>query len=603
MLADLRSLRPSLVCIAAALAVSCVTACGGGSGGEESKDAGHPDAATTADSKAPGDGAAGGDSTLPQESGVDATIDTGAIAETGGVDSGAADSEPVDTGIVDTGTLDTGTLDTGTVEDTGAPDAFMPPILDTGTAPDTSVTDTGAADTAVADTNPADALAADSAPIDSAVADATEAGPGDAAGADSTVSDGASADAATDATDATVPQEAGGYTIGGTVTGLAGGDSFQIEDNGTDAIFVSQDGRFTFPTALASGAMYVVKVVANPQTPAAETCVVTNGTGTVGSSNVTDISINCTINGYTLGGTVYGLAAGTQLVLEDGTSSTAVVNGNGSASQTFQMSALVTPSGSYDVTVPTQPTGQLCYIPNPTGTASNNVSSIIVKCRTGLVAYYPFDEGSGTTMLDVTGNGNNGLHDATYVAGATPTTGTALAFNGSQGGTVNGNAAFTWGANNADYTVDYWLLTNVVQTDGNWTTIFHKSDPSGGNCCSDWQRSPAQWFYPNSLIMHCPMATATNGNNAAVPCSSTPIAIQTWTHFATVHDSSMTAEVVYINGVLANTIALGDTTVGGTGILFLATGPGGYDNLNGNLDEVRIYNRVLSQAEVQADMQ
>ena len=28
-----------------------------------------------------------------------------------------------------------------------------------------------------------------------------------------------------------------------------------------------------------------------------------------------------------------------------------------------------------------------------------------------LIAYYPFDEGSGTTSADVTGNGNNGTFD------------------------------------------------------------------------------------------------------------------------------------------------------------------------------------------------
>jgi hypothetical protein len=99
------------------------------------------------------------------------------------------------------------------------------------------------------------------------------------------------------------------------------------------------------------------------------------------------------------------------------------------------------------------------------------------------------------------------------------------------------------------------------------------------------------------------MSTAGNGNNAAVPCSATPITISTWTHFATVHSSAMDAEVVYVNGNLVNTITLNDTTVGGTGMMFFANGPGGYDNLNGNLDEVRIYSRALSQTEVQADMQ
>jgi hypothetical protein len=509
---------------------------------------------------------------------MDATVESGAPPPDSGTvtDSAMEDSNVADTNVADTGVADTNVEDTSVADtSTGAGD--------TGTSGDSSAVDSNAADTEVADTG---------------AADAAEVGPSDtgtpADAADGSMADTDTAEAAADAGTT--------YTIGGTVTGLVAGDSFAIKDNGSDNIFISTNGAFTFPTALPTGSMYAVTVVANPVTPTSETCVVTFGTGTVAMGNVTTVDIACTINGYTLSGTVYGLTGGTSLGLQNGASSLSV-NGSGTASQTFQLPGLVAPGGTYDVTVASQPAGQVCYVSNPTGTANGNISSLVVKCRTGLVAYYPFDEGSGSIMTDATGNGNNGSHNGTYVAGATPTSGTALAFNGSQGGTVTGNAAFTWGGANADYTVDYWLLTNVVATDGNWTTILHKSDPGGGNCCGGWERSPAQWFYPNSLQMHCPMSTTTNGNNAAVQCTVSPVSLSTWTHFAAVHDGVGMNELVYINGALVSTISLGDTTVGGTGIMYFASGPGGYDNLNGNLDEVRVYNRALSQAEIQADMQ
>lgn len=46
----------------------------------------------------------------------------------------------------------------------------------------------------------------------------------------------------------------------------------------------------------------------------------------------------------------------------------------------------------------------------------------------GLVAYWDFDEGSGTIAKDKSGNGNDGtIHGATYVNGRY---GKALSFNG-----------------------------------------------------------------------------------------------------------------------------------------------------------------------------
>ncbi len=554
-------------CVVVPLGLASVSGCSGTSGVAAPEDGGHDSGVAHDSSTGMPDRGAPDSTAPPQDSGIgqdsaapDSTVDSGVVTDSEAVDSGIADSAP-----------DTNLLDSN--------------------VPDTNAADSNVVDSNVADTGLADSNVADTAVADTSVGDAAEAGAADSGMAvDSAIPDGST------------EASAGTYTIGGIVTGLAPGDSLEIEDNGGDSTFVAHNGAFTFPTALATGQTYTVTVLANPQTPTSETCNVTVGMGTVGMSNVTDVVITCTVNGYTLGGNIYGLATGASVSLQNGGGMVAVT-GDGSASQPFQFSALVPPGGSYDVTVAAQPSNQICYVSNPTGTPVNNVSSLVVKCRTGLVAYYPFDEGSGTTMHDVTGNGNDGLHNASYVPGATATSGTALAFNGSQGGTVTGNAAFTWGAANADYTVDYWLLTNVVATNGNWTTIFHKSDATGGNFGVGWERSPAEWFYPNSLLMHCPMSTAGNSNNAAVQCSPTPITIQQWTHFAAIHSGAMTAEVVYINGVLANTIPLADTSVGGPGILFLATGPGGYNNLNGNLDEVRIYSRALSQAEIQADMQ
>jgi 6-phosphogluconolactonase (cycloisomerase 2 family) len=71
---------------------------------------------------------------------------------------------------------------------------------------------------------------------------------------------------------------------------MPGGVSLQLSNNGTDAVTISANGSFAFPTPLGSGAGYSVTIASQP---AGETCVVTNGAGTVAESNVTTIAISC----------------------------------------------------------------------------------------------------------------------------------------------------------------------------------------------------------------------------------------------------------------------------------------------------------------------
>jgi uncharacterized protein YkwD len=82
---------------------------------------------------------------------------------------------------------------------------------------------------------------------------------------------------------------ASSYSIGGTVSGLNG--SVALALNGA-AQSVSSDGSFIFNTALATGTAYTV-TVSTP--PSGETCTVGNGTGTVGSSSVNNVTVSCSV--------------------------------------------------------------------------------------------------------------------------------------------------------------------------------------------------------------------------------------------------------------------------------------------------------------------
>jgi Putative esterase len=92
----------------------------------------------------------------------------------------------------------------------------------------------------------------------------------------------------------------GPYTVGGTVSGLASGGTVVLQDNGGNDLSVTASGAFTFSTALAAGAAYNVTVKTSPL---GQTCTVANGTGTVGSANVTNVAVTCATSGGGSGGT------------------------------------------------------------------------------------------------------------------------------------------------------------------------------------------------------------------------------------------------------------------------------------------------------------
>jgi CHRD domain len=75
------------------------------------------------------------------------------------------------------------------------------------------------------------------------------------------------------------------YTVGGTLAGTGG---VVMKLNGAGDITVAGPGTFTFAGGITSGTAYTVTATA-PQN-----CTVANGTGTMGSANVTNVVVTCT---------------------------------------------------------------------------------------------------------------------------------------------------------------------------------------------------------------------------------------------------------------------------------------------------------------------
>ncbi len=162
------------------------------------------------------------------------------------------------------------------------------------------------------------------------------------------------------------------YSVGGTVSGLSG--TVVLQDNGGDNLSVSANGAFTFATQVAGGAAYKATVLTNP---AGQTCTVTNGSGTIGTANVTNVAVTCTTNVYSVGGTVSGLSG--PVVLQDNGGDNLSVSANGS----FTFATSLVTGATYKVTVLTNPAGQTCTVATGSGTIKTaNITNVAVTCNT-----------------------------------------------------------------------------------------------------------------------------------------------------------------------------------------------------------------------------
>ncbi len=222
------------------------------------------------------------------------------------------------------------------------------------------------------------------------------------------------------------------YTVGGTVSGLASGNSVVLRNNGGDDKTVSANGSYTFGTALSDGSSYDVTVYTQPTTPN-QTCVVSNGSGTISGGNVTNVNVSCTTDTYTVGGTVSGLASGNSVVLQNDGGDDETVSGNGS----YTFDTALSDGSSYSVTVYQQPTSpdQTCTVSNGSGTLSGgNVTNVNVSCTTDTYTV------GGTVSGLASGNSvvlrNNGGDDETVSANGSYTFDTALADGSSYSVTV-----------------------------------------------------------------------------------------------------------------------------------------------------------------------
>ena len=185
--------------------------------------------------------------------------------------------------------------------------------------------------------------------------------------------------------DFTIPAATNTYPVGGTLSGLLGQPVTLHLSTGQDLV-AAANGAFAFPIPLANGTAYAVTVGANPTAPA-QTCNVTNGSGSVAGAPVSNVIVSCAsapLANYTVGGTVSGLDAGNSLTLRMNGSVDVTVSANGA----FTFPASLADGSVYTVLVATQPASGTCHLGNNSGTVVHaNVTDIHVTCPGGTTTY------------------------------------------------------------------------------------------------------------------------------------------------------------------------------------------------------------------------
>jgi hypothetical protein len=221
------------------------------------------------------------------------------------------------------------------------------------------------------------------------------------------------------------------YTVGATVVGLLG-SGLVLQDNGGDDDMISVDGSFTFATSVASSAPYAVTILTQPSSPS-QTCTLGGAMGDVVAADVASVTVNCSTNLYTIGGTISGLAG--TVVLQDNFGDDLMLSTNGS----FSFATPIASGALYAASVFTQPgaPSQTCMVATGTGTgtlASLDVTSIVVTCQTNR-----FNVGgtiSGLAASDSLVLQNNAADDLTVNANGTFTFVTSIDSGGAYAVTV-----------------------------------------------------------------------------------------------------------------------------------------------------------------------
>jgi len=206
----------------------------------------------------------------------------------------------------------------------------------------------------------------------------------------------------------------------------------------------------------------------------------------------------------------------------------------------------------------------------------------------GLVSYWSFEEQTGNTLYDVWTDNSN---DGTFTNGVTGNWTASGKYGGAWTGDgvddyVNcGNDASLIITGNSNRSGEAWIKLNSYT---NYNTIFSYGVTTSSHMI---QLHTLPWTGKLSLALYA------NDHN-----SNTVIPLNTWTHIA--YNLYGTTTELYVNGDLVSikTNHTAINTLSSNFFIGTRTYPTGTMYFNGYIDEVRIYNRALSNDEINQSM-
>jgi beta-glucanase (GH16 family) len=198
----------------------------------------------------------------------------------------------------------------------------------------------------------------------------------------------------------------------------------------------------------------------------------------------------------------------------------------------------------------------------------------------GLVAAYGFNEGSGATTADATGNGNTGT-----ISGATWNA------SGRFGGALSFNGTSNWVTVPDSASLD--LTTGM--TVGAWV---RPTATNGARVVLMKERTTAGLSYSLGLSNGVAASYIRTATDVSASGGSGPL--NTWTHIAATYDGATLR--VYVNAVQAASLAVTGAITTSTSPLRIGGDAPWGQYFSGLIDEVRIYNRALTPGEILTDM-
>ena len=217
-----------------------------------------------------------------------------------------------------------------------------------------------------------------------------------------------------------------------------------------------------------------------------------------------------------------------------------------------------------------------------TSTIAVTVSNVAIPPPSGLVAAFNFDEGAGTQLTDLTGGGNTGTA-ANTTWSAAGHSGSALSFNGSSSMVTIADAPSL--RLTTAMTMEAWVRPSAGT---GWRTVILKERPAGlayALYSANGASRPGAWI--------------TSGGDYSAS-GTAAVSTTAWTHLAVTYDGA--ALRLYVNGVLVKTTSNVPNIVSSTGVLRIGGNSVWGEYFAGLIDDVRVYSRALSAAEIVSDM-